>query len=92
MHLNFKLPISISGIAEIMEMNEEEIRNWPQFGEVRDFFKDYNFNVLGKEKLIKKLRAISEQCAIKNEEKQNGCFYQYIAGIENAITTIKLCY
>lgn len=93
MRLKTKLPITVSGIADIMEMSTEEIRAWPLFGEVRELFKDYNFKVLSKDKLILKLLAVSEKCAIKSvDEHEKGGYYHYSTGIDNAIAAIKLCY
>ena len=54
MRMKTKLPEGLSGIAEIMEMDKEEIRVWEFYKEVRSLFKDYNFNVLNKEKLTSK--------------------------------------
>lgn len=85
MRMKTKLPEGLTGIAEMMEMEKEEIRAWEFYKEVRNLFKDYNFKVLDKEKLTSKMLAISEQCA-------NKAIYHYCQGIDNAICAIKACY
>lgn len=85
MRLKTKLPISLQGIADLMEMNREEIRAWPHVREVRELFKDYNFGALPKENLISKLYNVSLKCA--NEK-----IYHYSTGIDNAVSAIKLFY
>ena len=83
--MKMKLPEGLTGIADIMEMQKEEIREWEFYKEVRDLFKDFNFKVLSKDNLINKLLLISEKCA-------NKTIYHYSEGIDNAIATIKACY
>lgn len=80
-----KLPEGLTGIAGIMEMKKEEIQAWEFYKEVRQLFKDYNFQVLNKERLISKLTDISLQCANKQ-------IYHYSTGIDNAVSAIRACY
>lgn len=85
MQMKTKLPEGLTGIAEIMEMNKEEVQAWEFFKEVRQLFKDYNFKVLTKDSLIAKLYDISCKCANKQ-------IYHYSTGIDNAVLAIKTCY
>lgn len=85
MRMKTKLPEGLTGIAEMMEMDKAEVREWPFFKELRALFKDYNLRALQKDALISKLYDISLQCANKK-------IYHYSTGVENAISTIKTCY
>lgn len=92
MSLCTKLPIGVKGIAEIMEMEESEVRAWPFFDQMRETFKDYNFGMLTKDAVILKLLSISEKCAAKSCEGSEGGYYQYATGIDNAIAAIRICF
>ncbi|MBQ8043457.1 MAG: hypothetical protein IJ272_04835 [Clostridia bacterium] len=80
-----KVPVSVTGIARMMEMDVAEVRNWPHFEEMRDALKDYNLGALTKQRLITRLNDISIKCA-------NDGIYHYSTGIDNAITSIRLSY
>lgn len=85
MRLKIKLPEGLTGIAQMMEMDKEEVRSWEFYNEVRDLFKDYNFRVLNKETLIAKLYDISVKCANKQ-------IFHYSTGIDNIISAIRMLY
>ena len=78
-----KLPVGIKGISRMMKMMPEEVRMCPFFEEVRSIFRDYNYGVLSKDKLIEKLSNIDEG---------DGRFDIFNKGIENAINMIQVCY
>lgn len=85
MRFGTKIPVSLSGIASLMEMERDEVREWPYFKEVRTALQDYNLGVLKKERLIAKLYDVSLKCA-------NDKIFHYSTGIENAIAAIRTCY
>lgn len=80
-----RVPESITGIANMMEMDTAEIRPWPHFDEVRAAIKDYNIGYITKQQLISRLNDI----AVKNSADE---FAHYALGIENLQTSIRLSY
>ncbi len=80
-----RVPVSITGIAGMMEMDASEIRVWPHFDEVRTAIKDYNIGYITKQQLASRLNDI----AVKNSADE---FAHYAVGIENLQTSIRLSY
>lgn len=93
MQLNAKLPVTVSGVAELMQLSNDEIRAWPHFGEVAKIFEDYNYGMLRKEMVIARLLNVSAKCANESaDETVKGGQYHYATGIDNAILAIKFCF
>ena len=80
-----RLPEGLSGIAKLMELDKAELRAWPYYKEVVNLFKDYNFGVLKKEKLIEKLSEISAK-----SRNDGGCYFAM--AVETLEGKVKVCY
>ena len=80
-----RVPESVNGIANMMEMDTAEIQAWPHMNEIRAAIKDYNLGALDKQRLLTRLNDI------KNKNSVDGLTH-YADGIENLETCIKLGY
>ena len=65
-----KVPVGAKKLSKIMELNESEVQFWENFEEVKGLITDYNFDVIKKETLIKKLLEVYNKC-----EKKQMYFY-----------------
>ncbi len=83
--ISLKVPVGIKSLAEMMEMEEVEVRFFPQIEKVRALLKDYNFGTLKKKELIERLEALKARCL---EEKID----QYATGIGGLIKAIQYRY
>lgn len=83
--ISLKIPVGIKSLAEMMEMEEVEVRFFPKVEKVRALLKDYNFGTLKKKDLIERLEALKDRC---KEEKID----QYVAGIDGLIKAIQYRY
>ena len=80
-----KLPQGLTGISNLMELDKSEVRAWPYYKEVATLFKDYNFGVLKKEKLLEELSQISLKC-------RNDDTWYFAMALERLTKKVKLCY
>ena len=83
MQITEKLPVGIKGISKMMKMMPEEVRLCPYFEKIRNSFKDFNYGVLSKDKLIENLSVMDDS---------DGKYSIFNEGIANAIDIIKACY
>ena len=82
---SLKVPVGIKSLAQMMVMEEVEVRFFPKIDDLRAILKDYNFNTLTKKALIEKLEALKAECLEEN-------FDQYADGIGELIKAIQYRY
>ena len=80
-----RVPVSVTGVAKMMEMDTAEVRAWQHFAEVRTAINDYNLDYITKQRLISRLTDI----ATKNSADD---LVHYSIGVENLATSIRLSY
>jgi predicted transcriptional regulator len=83
--VSLKVPVGIKSLAEMMGMEEVEVRFFPKVEKVRTLLKDYNFGTLKKKDLIERLESLKDRC------KEEG-IDQYVAGIDGLIKAIQYRY
>lgn len=83
--ISLKVPVGIKSLAEMMAMEEVEVRFFPKIEDVRALLKDYNFGTLKKKDLIEKLEALKSECLEEN-------FDQYAEGVGELIKAIQYRY
>lgn len=83
-----RVPQSITGIANMMEMDTAEIQAWPYLSEVRMAIKDYNIGYIAKQILLSRL----EDIAVKNSSSEKNLQHYADAITENMLPCIKLSY
>lgn len=83
--ISLKVPVGIKSLAEMMVMEEVEVRFFPKIEDVRALLKDYNFGTLKKKDLLERLEAMKTKCAAENYD-------QYAEGIGELIKAIQYRY
>ncbi len=83
--LSIKIPVGIKSLAEMMAMEEVEVRFFPKIEDLRAILKDYNFNMLTKKVLIEKLEALKAECLEEN-------FDTYADGIGELVKAVQYRY
>ncbi len=83
--ISLKVPVGIKSLAEMMAMEEVEVRFFPKIEDVRALLKDYNFGTLKKKALIEKLETLKSECLEEN-------FDQYAEGVGELIKAIQYRY
>ena len=83
--ISLKIPVGIKSLAEMMVMEEVEVRFFPKIEDVRALLKDYNFGTLKKKELLEKLEAMKATCVEEN-------IGQYAEGIGELIKAIQYRY
>ncbi|MBR6689051.1 MAG: hypothetical protein IKL68_03460 [Clostridia bacterium] len=83
--LSIKVPVGIKAMAEMMAMEEVEVRFFPKLDDLRAILKDYNFNMLTKKALLEKLESLKAECLEEN-------FDTYAEGIGELIKAIQYRY
>ncbi|MBR6613855.1 MAG: hypothetical protein IKK84_03715 [Clostridia bacterium] len=83
--LSMKVPVGIKAMAEMMAMEEVEVRFFPKLDDLRSLLKDYNFGTLTKRALVEKLEALKAECLEEN-------FDTYADGIGELIKAIQYRY
>ena len=79
--LSIKIPVGIKSLANMMAMEEVEVRFFPKIEGLRAVLKDYNFNMLTKQKLVEKLEAMKAECLEENLDN----YAEGIGGLVRAI-------
>ena len=79
--LSMKVPVGIKSLAQMMAMEEVEVRFFPKIEGLRAVLKDYNFNMLTKQKLVEKLEAMKAECLEENLDN----YAEGIGGLVRAI-------
>ena len=82
---SLKVPVGIKSLAQMMAMEEVEVRFFPKTEDVRALLKDYNFGMLSKPKLLEKLDALRDECL-------EGNFDTYAEGIASLKSSIQYHY
>lgn len=83
--LSMKIPVGVKSLAQMMAMDEVEVRFFPKIEKLRALLKDYNFNVLTKQKLLERLEAMKAEC-------QNESYDNYAEGIGGLVRAIQYRY
>lgn len=83
--ISLKIPVGIKSLAEMMEMEEVEVRFFPKIEDVRALLKDYNYGTLKKKELVEKLEALKNECMEEN-------FEQYAEGVGELSKAIQYRY
>lgn len=84
-NVSLKIPVGIKSLAEMMVMEEVEVRFFPKIEDVRALLKDYNFGTLKKKVLLEKLEIMKAECLEEN-------FDTYADGIGELIKAIQYRY
>ena len=79
--LSTKIPVGVKSLAQMMAMDEVEVSFFPKIEGLRSVIKDYNFNMLTKQKLVEKLEAMKAECL---EEKLDN-YAEGIGGLVKAV-------
>lgn len=83
-----RVPESITGIANMLELDAAEVQAWPYLSEVRTAIKDYNIGYVSKQILLSRL----ENIAVKNSGSEAKLQHYADAITENMMPCIKLSY
>lgn len=79
--LSMKVPVGIKSLAQMMAMEEVAVRFFPKIEGLRAVLKDYNFNMLTKQKLVERLEAMKAECLEENLDN----YAEGIGGLVRAI-------
>lgn len=82
---SIKIPVGIKPMAQMMAMEETEVRFFPKIEDLRGLLKDYNYGMLTRQQLVAKLEAMQSECSA------NG-MTAYAGGIEKLVKSVQYRY
>lgn len=80
-----RVPVGIKDLANMMLMQDVEVRFFPKLDDLRGILKDYNFGKLTRTEVEQKLEKLKEECLEEN-------FDTYAEGIGELIKAVRYKY